>query len=131
MDHPRSCDARGGVATIRWFAVVVSVRRLPRPASGTLCRTICHSLRCRRCLGLAYHSQRLAPFDRLTQRAENLARRLGESDPGVIFSTGLLPAKTKGMHWRTFERKRAQLEATLARRDAVWMVRAARIVGWR
>jgi len=58
---------------------------------------------CRQCNRLTYRSQREAPDDRATRRADKLRNRLG-------WEAGILNGdsdKPNGMHWRTFERLRA------------------------
>jgi hypothetical protein len=55
---------------------------------------------CRHCYQLAYESQREAPHDRLSRRADKLRARL-RWEPGILNGSG---GKPKGMHWRTFER---------------------------
>jgi hypothetical protein len=59
---------------------------------------------CRHCGDLAYSSQREDAGDRALRRAQAIRKQLGGSasmyDP--------FPHKPKGMHWRTYERLRAQ-----------------------
>jgi hypothetical protein len=62
--------------------------------------------RCRHCLDLVYASQQLSRKNRCSDRASTLRIALGGSqslaDP--------LPAKPKGMHWRTYLRKCQRIE---------------------
>lgn len=62
---------------------------------------------CRHCYRLAYTSQRETADDRAARRANRIRRRLGW-EPGILNGNGLRP---KGMHWRTFERLRAEHDA--------------------
>ncbi len=76
--------------------------------------------RCRKCAGLAYWSQRLAPLDRLQHRGCKIARRMGHGEMWYPNNTGS-PPKPKGMHWRTWLRYNEQLDTVEARRNAVWL----------
>ncbi|MCP5361149.1 MAG: hypothetical protein H6908_00700 [Hyphomicrobiales bacterium] len=60
---------------------------------------------CRTCYGLAYQSTRETPSMRYLRRARTLHKRLG-GDGDVDW----LP-KPKGMHWHTYERLLAEMEA--------------------
>ena len=72
--------------------------------------------RCRRCYGLAYTSQRVSPTDRLWRRVGAICRRLG-----AVSGTSLkIPAKPKGMHWRTYQRLRRDAEETCAPLLSEW-----------
>lgn len=62
---------------------------------------------CRHCHRLAYASQRESDYDRATRRADTIRRRLGW-EPGILNGPGWKP---KGMHWRTFERLKAEHDA--------------------
>lgn len=62
---------------------------------------------CRHCYKLAYASQRERPDDRAARRADRIRDRLGWG-AGILNGEG---DKTKGMHWRTFERLVAQHDA--------------------
>jgi len=59
---------------------------------------------CRHCHKLAYACQRETDDERATRRADTLRERLGW-EPGILNGEG---GKPKGMHWRTFERLRAE-----------------------
>lgn len=62
---------------------------------------------CRHCHQLAYACQRKSDDDRAAQRADTIRRRLGWT-PGILNGDGIKP---KGMHWRTFERLKAEHDA--------------------
>jgi hypothetical protein len=62
---------------------------------------------CRHGHKLAYASQRETADDRAIRRADNIRRRLGW-EPGILNGNGNKP---KGMHWRTYERLRAEHNA--------------------
>lgn len=68
---------------------------------------------CRHCHNLAYLCQRETDDDRVMRRAETIRRRLGWQ-PGI---DNLQARKPKGMHWRTFERLKAEHDAFA---DASW-----------
>jgi hypothetical protein len=74
---------------------------------------------CRKCAGLAYHSQRLAPSDRLEHRSRKLAMRIA---PGEWYADNAeSPPKPKGQHWSTWQRLNRELDTVEERRDAVWI----------
>ena len=62
---------------------------------------------CRHCHKLAYYCQRETDDDRAMRRAETIRRRLGW-EAGIANPEGCKP---KGMHWRTFERLKAEHDA--------------------
>lgn len=62
---------------------------------------------CRHCHKLAYECQRETDDDRAARRANTIRRRLGW-EPGIFNPSGWKP---KGMHWRTFERLKAEHDA--------------------
>lgn len=62
--------------------------------------------RCRHCSRLRYASQSEPQLDRIARRAHKIRQRLGAS---MDLTEGIWE-KPKGMHWRTFERLRAQEE---------------------
>lgn len=62
---------------------------------------------CRQCHRLAYRCQRETDGDRAARRADTIRRRLGW-EPGILNGSGIKP---KGMHWRTFYRLQAELDA--------------------
>lgn len=62
---------------------------------------------CRHCHKLAYQCQRETDDDRAARRAGTIRRRLGW-EPGILNGEG---GKPKGMHWRTFERLKAEHDA--------------------
>lgn len=62
---------------------------------------------CRHCHKLVYDCQREPDHDRAVRRADTIRRRLGW-EPGILNGSGWKP---KGMHWRTFERMKAEHDA--------------------
>lgn len=64
---------------------------------------------CRHCHKLAYQCQRETHDERAARRAETIRRRLGWR-PGILNGEG---GKLKGMHWRTYERLKAEHDAFL------------------
>lgn len=62
---------------------------------------------CRHCHRLAYECQRETNDDRAMRRADTIRRRLGWR-AGIAHLAG---GKPKGMHWRTFERLKAEHDA--------------------
>jgi hypothetical protein len=75
---------------------------------------------CRHCYKLAYQCQRETDDDRAMRRADNIRRRLGW-EAGIANPEG---DKPKGMHWRTFERLKAEHDAFA---NASWMGMAERL----
>ena len=73
---------------------------------------------CRHCHKLAYQCQRETDYDRAVRRADTIRRRLGW-EPGIL--EWRRAGKPKGMHWRTFERLKAEHDAFV---NARWL-------GWR
>ena len=62
---------------------------------------------CRHCHDLVYECQRETEDDRALRRADTIRRRLGWG-AGIANPAG---GKPKGMHWRTFERLKAEHDA--------------------
>lgn len=62
--------------------------------------------RCRHCCQLPYASQQETPYDRALRRARKIRSKLG-AGPGLCDP---IRERPRGMHWRTFERLRAQAE---------------------
>ena len=62
---------------------------------------------CRHCHKLNYQCQRETNDDRAARRADKIRERL-KWDAGILNGNGRKP---KGMHWRTFERLRAEHDA--------------------
>lgn len=58
---------------------------------------------CRHCLNLAHKSQNKSFLDRLIDKKWKLIRRLGGQSSDMI-------NKPKGMHWKTFERLKKEIE---------------------
>lgn len=75
---------------------------------------------CRHCHKLAYECQRDTDDDRAMRRADSIRRRLGWP-AGIANPAGWKP---KGMHWRTFEKLKAQYETFAA---ASWVGMAKRL----
>jgi hypothetical protein len=75
---------------------------------------------CRHCFRLAYASQRESRDSRAMQRANSIRRRLGWG-VGIANPAG---GKPKGMHWRTFEKLKAEHDAFAS---ASWMDMAKRL----
>ena len=103
----------------RWFLVCPRCGR--RRARLYLPRADWPAFQCRVCARLAYHSQRLAPNDRLFHRARVLTRRLGAD----FDATAGYPPKPPRMHWRTYERRLDQLEAVEHQRSALFCAAVA------
>jgi len=85
---------------------------------------------CRACAGLAYHTQRLEPSDRLLRRARKIVGRIGRSwlDGSAWLPGELPPAKPKRMHWRTYNRWVDALATIEDRRDELFMISLRRIL---
>lgn len=75
---------------------------------------------CRHCHKLAYECQRETDDDRAMRRADTIRRRLGWV-AGIANAEG---DKPKGMHWRTFERLKAEHDAFA---NASWAGMAERL----
>ncbi len=75
---------------------------------------------CRHCHNLAYQCQRETDDDRAMRRADNIRRRL-RWEAGIANPEG---DKPKGMHWRTFERLKAEHDAYA---NASWAGMAERL----
>jgi hypothetical protein len=75
---------------------------------------------CRHCHKLAYQCQREMDDDRAMRRADSIRRRLGW-EAGIANPEG---GKPKGMHWRTFERLKAEYAAFA---NASWAGMAERL----
>ncbi len=75
---------------------------------------------CRHCYKLAYECQRETDDDRAMRRADTIRRRLGW-EAGIANPEG---GKPKGMHWRTFERLKAEHDAFA---NASWAGTAVRL----
>ena len=79
---------------------------------------------CRHCHQLVYPSQRETVDDRAAGRADTIRCRLGWK-PGILNGEGWKP---KGMHWRTFERLRAEHDA-FVRVSLIGMARRFKLKG--
>jgi hypothetical protein len=98
-----------------WFNCIVSTDgKLCGRRAAKLYR-VGHLFACQHCLGLAYASQQEIPVRRAIRRAQKIKMRLGGSDDPLE----PLPQKPRGMHWRTYERLRAQADAADAEADAL------------
>ena len=75
---------------------------------------------CRYCHELVYECQREPGYDRAMRRADTIRRRLGWG-AGIANPEG---GKPKGMHWRTFERLKAEHDAFA---NASWAGMAERL----
>jgi hypothetical protein len=131
-------------ATLAWGPLrdLLTLETVPQPfggvqwllrcsGCGTLRRALyaprrARALRCRECAGLAYHCQRLAPFDRATARARKLARALGAPEPMDVILSGVMPEKPRYLQRRTYESRIAQLRAAIARREEIFFVDSCR-----
>jgi hypothetical protein len=78
-----------------------------------------HQFWSRHAYGLGYESQRETPTDRAWRRGSKLYRAMGGEDDGRDGA----PLKPKGMRWRTYDRKAAELEALYGRYDRAWLGR--------
>lgn len=67
---------------------------------------------CRKCLHLAYASQRETPDDRAARRADKIREKLGW-EPGILNGRGW--SKPKGMHQRTFDRLTAEHDSLVSK----------------
>ncbi len=83
--------------------------------------------RCRSCSGLPYASQQETPLDRGLRKSRKLRRKLG--DNGGLGDPIL--RKPKGMHWRTFDRLRNQIDAHEQVAEAYFIEGAMRLLGRR
>lgn len=61
---------------------------------------------CRHCHNIAYATQNQAAYDRMCDRAFKIARQLGH-EGNVI--EGFYGSKPTGMHWKTYNRKMAEM----------------------
>jgi hypothetical protein len=84
------------------------------------------AFRCRVCLHLAYRVQLCGPLERLANRMQKIARRLGEVDPANV---PRLPNKPRGMHWTTYARHAAAFRAAEERRNAHFLGATLRFLG--
>jgi hypothetical protein len=73
---------------------------------------------CRRCLHLAYESQREAPHYRALHKAQGIHEKLGGT--GIIDDPVFKP---KGMHWRTYSRQMQRLRQAESRAVPPWLFR--------
>ena len=81
---------------------------------------------CRKCLRLRHLSQSCSGIYRSTQRVVTVLRKLG----GVGHSTDEpIPPKPKRMHWTTYNKKIARLEAATERHEYLTDVRLIWFVG--
>ncbi len=80
----------------------------------------------RREKGFPYASQQETVLDRANRKAFKLRRRL-KDDGGI---GDCIWKKPKGMHWRTFERLKAQLEEQDEIATFAFVARASKMIGW-
>jgi len=78
---------------------------------------------CRYCYDLAYENQRENWGFRALRKAQKIRERLG----GSLCIDDFPPEKPKGMHWRTYERLMAQLDAAEMRTNEYTVVLARRL----
>lgn len=83
-----------------WFLCPICGRRVAILYGGAI-------FACRHCHQLVYQCQQETYRDPATRRADKIRDRLGW-ESGILNSNG---EKPKGMHWRTFERLRAEHDA--------------------
>jgi hypothetical protein len=76
--------------------------------------------RCRRCLGLAYESQRLDPMARVGLRARKLARQLGYQYSFLFDPIVDVVQRPNGMHRQRFARESAALAAVCESYRELW-----------
>ena len=74
---------------------------------------------CRHCWQLAYRSQREADHDRAARRADAIRELLGW-EPGFLNGDGCKPS---GMHWRTFQKLRAEHDTCVSQSIADFLER--------
>jgi len=85
-----------------WFDCPSCERRVAKLYGSTV-------FACRRCLRLNYRSQQASKRERPAERSRQLRRTLGCSK-GVLCLPAELIQKPKGMHWRTFDKRIAQIK---------------------
>jgi hypothetical protein len=108
--------------TLEWTPCHLGGRRawFRCPARGCGRRYAGSIFACRHCHKLAYQCQRKTDDDRAMRRAETIRRRIGW-EAGIANPEG---DKPKGMHWRTFERLKAEHDAFA---NASWAGMAERL----
>lgn len=91
----------------------------PRPGCGRRVATLWGGAMffCRHCQGLAYESQNETAHSRALSRVQAIRVKLG-GEPGLIHD---FPDKPKGMHWRTYDRLRAQADEAENRSWPPWV----------
>lgn len=94
-----------------WFRCPVCGRRAAILYGATV-------FACRRCLRLAYESQRETPHDRALRKAQGIHEKLGGS--GITHEPIFKP---KGMHWRTFSRQVERMRQAESRSWPPWLFR--------
>jgi len=73
---------------------------------------------CRHCMRLAYSSEAEDHMDRLWRKQRKLETKLIEGE-----------IKPKGMHWRTFEQLQNRIDEVEERKDLLFTIRAAGMLG--
>lgn len=104
-----------------WFRCPWTGRRVQKlflPRGG-------REFRSRASYRLGYASQRGTALDRLHMRLQRIQRKMGGEGRGPVEG---LPAKPRGMWWRTYERLADQWDDTDERLDAAFMAGAVRII---
>jgi hypothetical protein len=124
------------LAIDEWISLTTTPQRLGGARNWFVCPG-CHRrcailycrgyFRCRECADLAYESQREGPRWRALSRAQKERLRLG----GSANLTEPLPAKPKGMHWRTYARRMERLVVLEDRVNRQLAGLAAQLSAWR
>lgn len=80
---------------------------------------------CRHCWGMGYSSQNRNFYDRQSDKAFKLAAKLGHDGNAL---DGFYGKKPKGMHWKTYNRKVAEIEQSTEWGLAGFMARFGKLV---
>jgi hypothetical protein len=115
VDVRRACQSRGLPATSADFARGFDARS--NPMAGIAARRVAklyaagELFACRHCYGLAYESQQEPVHQRGLGKAQKIRMQMGGSQN--MFEP--FPDKPKGMHWRTYDRRRGAHDVAEAR----------------